>query len=317
MPEDGRKSRKIGFNKQNFERKEFQALWHRINHKAVYQVEFDSQELISKCVRALDKHLKVASLSYTVEIGEQRGTLEAEQLRAGDGFTLTESRRDDEKVTINSQVQYDLIGEITEKTQLTRRTAASILTKITPETFAKFRLNPEQFITETARIINEEKATVVVEHLTYDTLSETFDSDIFTENQTKQDLSKAVGPLDKSVYEYVLPDSQTEGAFARDLDISSDVSVYTKLPRGFFIPTPVGNYNPDWAIAFVTGSVKHVYFVAETKGSMSSMQLRKIEETKIDCARKFFAELTKRENADITYDVVTDYSTLMSIVTTA
>ena len=119
------------------------------------------------------------------------------------------------------------------------------------------------------------------------------------------------------MYEYVLPDSQTEGAFARDLDISSDVSVYTKLPRGFFIPTPVGNYNPDWAIAFVTGSVKHVYFVAETKGSMSSMQLRKIEETKIDCARKFFAELTKRENADITYDVVTDYSTLMSIVTTA
>ena len=317
MPEDGRKSRKIGFNKQNFERKEFQALWHCINHKAVYQVEFDSQELISKCVRALDKHLKVTSLSYTVEVGEQRGTLDAEQLRAGDGFTLTESRRDNEKVTINSQVQYDLIGEITEKTQLTRRTAASILTKITPETFAKFRLNPEQFITETARIINEEKATVVVEHLTYDTLSETFDSDIFTENQTKQDLSKAVGPLDKSVYEYVLPDSQTEGAFARDLDISSDVSVYTKLPRGFFIPTPVGNYNPDWAIAFVTGSVKHVYFVAETKGSMSSMQLRKIEETKIDCARKFFAELTKRENADITYDVVTDYSTLMSIVTTA
>jgi type III restriction enzyme len=316
IPEDGRKSRKIGFNKRNFERKEFQALWHRINHKAVYQVEFDSQELISKCVRALDQHLKVASLSYTVEVGEQRGTLEAEQLRAGDGFTLTESRRDDEKVTISSQVQYDLIGEITEKTQLTRRTAATILTKITPETFAKFRLNPEQFITETARIVNEEKATVVVEHLTYDTLSETFDSDIFTENQTMQDLSKAVGPLKKSVYDYVLPIPQTEGSFARELDVSSNVAVYTKLPRGFFIPTPVGNYNPDWAIAFVEGEVKHVYFVAETKGSMSSMQLRKMEEVKIDCARKFFAELSKRDNSEVKYEVVTDYSTLMSIVTT-
>jgi type III restriction enzyme len=317
IPEDGRKSRKIGFNKKNFDRKEFQELWRRINHKAVYQVEFDSQELISKCVRSLDKHLKVASLSYTVEVGEQRDDLEADDLRSGEGFTKTESRQDSEKVMINSQVQYDVIGEITEKTQLTRRTVATILTKITPETFTKFRLNPEQFITEAARIINEEKATVVVEHLTYDSLTETFDSDIFTENQTKQDLSKAVGPLKKSVYDYVMPDSQAEGAFALDLDISSAVAVYTKLPRGFFIPTPVGNYNPDWAIAFVAGTVKHVYFVAETKGSMSSMQLRKIEETKIDCARKFFAELTKRDNANVTYDVVTDYAALMSLVTTA
>jgi len=317
LPEDGRKAKRIPFNKKNFERKEFQQLWNRINHKAVYQVAFDSEELVIKSVKALNKELKVASLSYTVEVGEQHATLEVDNLRAGQGFELKETRRAAETVTISSHVQYDLIGEITDKTQLTRRTAATILTRITPETFAKFRLNPEQFITEAARIINEEKATVVVEHLTYDTLSETFDTDIFTENQTKQDLSKAVGPLEKSVYEYVLPDSQAEGTFARDLDVSGEVAVYTKLPRGFFIPTPVGNYNPDWAIAFVSGSVKHVFFVAETKGSMSSMQLRKIEETKIDCARKFFTELTKRNNADVKYDVVTDYSTLMSIVTTA
>jgi type III restriction enzyme len=315
-PVDGRKARQIPFNQRNFERKEFQELWKRINHKAVYQVEFDSAELVTKCVRELDKHLKVASLSYTVEVGEQLETLEADDLRSGDGFKLKESRREAERVSINSQVQYDLIGEITEKTQLTRRTAATILTRITPETFAKFRLNPEQFITESARIINEQKATVIVEHLTYDTIKETFDTDIFTGNQTKLDLSKAVGPLNKSVYEFVLPESEAEGTFARNLDVSAEVAVYTKLPRGFFIPTPVGNYNPDWAIAFVDGSVKHVYFVAETKGSMSTMQLRKIEETKIDCARKFFAELSKRDASEVRYEVVTDYSILMSIVTT-
>lgn len=316
-PENGRVAKRIPFNRKNFNRKEFQALWGRINHKAVYQVAFDSQELISKCVRALDEHLSVTSLSYTVEVGEQRASLDAEDLESKAGFTITERKQASERVSVSSQVQYDLIGEITDKTQLTRKTVAAILTSITPETFAKFRVNPEQFIIETARHINEQKATVVVEHLSYDTLDERFDTSIFTENQTKQDLRSAVGPLMKSVYEYVIPESKGEGDFAEQLDISAEVAVYTKLPRGFFIPTPVGNYNPDWAIAFVSGSVKHVYFVAETKGSLSSLQLRGVEETKIECARKFFAELTRKHREHVRYDVVTDYTQLMSLVTTA
>lgn len=317
IPEDGRVAKRIPFSKKNFDRKEFQALWHGINHRAVYQVEFDSDELIHKCVHALDNHLAVSTLSYTVEVGEQGGSLDADDLDARRGFALTETRRAHEGLSIGSQVQYDLIGELAEKTQLTRRTTASILSAVTPATFAKFRLNPEQFIIETARLINEQKATVVVEHLTYDALDESFDSSIFTENQTKQDLRSAVGPLEKSVYEYVIPDSKGEAAFAEQLDLSAEVAVYTKLPRGFFIPTPVGNYNPDWAIAFVDGSVKHIYFVAETKGSLSSLQLRGIEETKIECARKFFSELTKRGGSGVRYDVVTDYADLISLVTTA
>lgn len=317
QPEDGRVAKRIPFNKRNFERKEFQALWGQINHRAVYQVAFDSDELLRKCVYALDKHLAVASLTYTVELGQQTASLEAEDLVSRRGFNLTETRRAYESVSAESQVRYDLIGEVAEKTQLTRRTTAAILQGVTPETFAKFRLNPEQFITETARLINEQKASVVVEHLTYDTLDERFDTSIFTENQTKQDLRAAVGPLGKSVYEYVIPDSKGEAGFAEQLDVSAEVAVYTKLPRGFFIPTPVGNYNPDWAIAFVAGSVKHVYFVAETKGSLSSLQLRGVEETKIECARKFFAELTSRGGEDVRYDVVTDYAQLMSLVTTA
>jgi type III restriction enzyme len=214
-------------------------------------------------------------------------------------------------------VKYDLLGEIAEKTQLTRRSCAAILTGVQPGTFAKFRQNPEQFITETARIVNEQKATVIVEHLTYDPLEGRYDSSIFTENQTAQDLSKAGDKLKKSVYEYVVTDSKVERSFVEKLDVSDEVVVYSKLPRGFFIPTPVGDYNPDWAIAFrddVT-QIKHVYFVAETKGSMSTLQLKGVENAKIECARKFFASLNaKAENEAMKYDVVDSYDSLLQLV---
>jgi type III restriction enzyme len=206
---------------------------------------------------------------------------------------------------------------VPEKTQLTRHTCAAILTGINPGTFAKFKQNPEQFITEAARLINEQKATVIVEHLTYDPLDNRYDSAIFTENRTAQDLSKAGDKLKKSVYEYVVTDSKVERSFVEKLDVSDEVVVYSKLPRGFFIPTPVGDYNPDWAIAFRddTTKIKHVYFVAETKGSMLTLQLKGVENAKIECARKFFASLNdKSEHDGVRYDVVNDYGTLLQLV---
>ncbi|AUH68634.1 MULTISPECIES: type III restriction-modification system endonuclease [Gordonia] len=316
VPADDRKPKKIPLNEANFARKEFQALWNRINHKAVYQVEFDSNELIRKCIQSLDTHLNVAAMQYVIHEGAQRGALEADDLAKGTGFTVSDTRTEVETATAGSQVKYDLLGEITEKTKLTRRTVAAILRGITPATFAKFRLNPEQFITETARLINEQKATAIVDHLTYDALEDRFDSAIFTENQTKQDFARAGEKLKKHVYEYVITDSKIERDFVTELDTSSEVAVYAKLPRGFFIPTPVGDYNPDWAIAFTEGSVKHVYFVAETKGSLSTLQLKGIEEAKIKCAREFFNSLNKKNGQDITYNVVTDYTELMQLVTT-
>ncbi|MCX6499547.1 MAG: DEAD/DEAH box helicase family protein [Arthrobacter sp.] len=315
LPIDARKPKKIPLNEANFAKKEFQALWGRINHKAIYQVEFDSQELIRKCIEVLDKHLNVTAMQYVVQAGEQRESLEAGDLTSGVGFTVSSTKTHTESVTAGSQVKYDLLGEITEKTQLTRRTVAQILGGVAPGTFAKFRLNPEQFITEAARLINEQKATVIVEHLTYDALEDRFDSAIFTENQTKQDLTHAGSTLTKHIYDYVVTDSKIERAFVTELDTSTEVAVYAKLPRGFFIPTPVGDYNPDWAIAFTEGSVKHVYFVAETKGSLSTLQLKGIEDAKIECARKFFASLNEKNGDDVTYDVVTDYSELMQLVT--
>lgn len=314
LPNDGRKPKRIPLNEENFAKKEFKELWNRINHKAVYQVEFDSAELIDKCVAALDIHLNVTAMQYVVQSGEQRAALDPEDLAAGVGFTVSSTSTHAESVSAASQVKYDLLGEITEKTQLTRRTAGAVLGRVKPATFAKYRQNPEHFITEAARLINEQKATVIVQHLTYDTLAERHETAIFTANQTRQDFAKAGEKLKKHIYDYVVTDSKGERAFVTELDTSNEVVVYAKLPRGFFIPTPVGDYNPDWAIAFQEGAVRHVYFVAETKGSLSSMQLRGVEEAKIQCARKFFAELNRKHDENVTYDVVTDYSQLMQLV---
>jgi type III restriction enzyme len=314
---DGRKPKKIPLNEKNFAKKEFQELWSRINYKAVYQVAFDSTELIRNCIWALDHSLKVSAMQYIVQKGVQIAALEAEQLAAGEGFKVTTSKIEESSLSARSTVQYDLLGEIAEKTQLTRRTCSAILTGVLPTTFANFKQNPEQFITEAARLINEQKATAIVEHLTYDPIDDRYDVSIFTENQTAQDLSTAGDKLKKSVYEYVATDSKVERRFVTELDVSEEVAVYAKLPRGFFIPTPVGNYNPDWAIAFHDGKVKHVYFIAETKGSLSTLQLKGAEQAKIECARKFFASLNEKKGNDVKYDVVTDYSELMALVSSA
>ncbi len=314
LPADGRKPKRIPLNAANFGKKEFQELWRRINHKAVYQVEFDSRELIAKCIEALDKQLHVVSLQYVVQVGQQNAVADADSMAKGTTFTVSNTTTHSESASASSQVKYDLLGEITEKTCLIRRTASDILQGVQPGTFKKYRQNPEQFITETARLINEQKASVIVEHLTYDTLAQRYDTAIFTDNQTKQDFTRAGARLTKHIYDYVVTDSKVERDFVTELDTSSEVVVYAKLPSGFFIPTPVGNYNPDWAIAFQEGSVKHVYFVAETKGSLSSMQLRGVEQAKIDCARKFFASLSEKNGRAVRYDVVTDYSTLRGLV---
>ena len=311
--DDGRKPKTNPLN-ANFEKKEFQELWARINRKAVYRVEFDSVELIRKCVSALDSELRVTPLQYTVQIGVQNDGLTDNQIRSGDGFTVTNTTTEDGG-SIHSLVTYDLVGKVSENTQLTRDTAATILGQIAPAVFEQFTKNPEHFISEASRIIAEQKAAMVIERLAYDEVDERYDVDIFTANQTGQDFSRATAKLRNHVYDYAITDSDVERDFVNELDTSSEVVVYSKLPRGFLIPTPVGDYNPDWAISFKAGSVRHIYFVAETKGTMSSMQLREIERTKIECARKFFEKISQKIIADsVKYDVVTDYGKLMELV---
>ncbi|MCW5715746.1 MAG: DEAD/DEAH box helicase family protein [Bauldia sp.] len=311
--EDGRKPKTNPLN-DNFEKREFQELWRRINQKAVYRVEFDSGELIRKCVSALDSQLRVTPLQYTIQTGIQGDGLTDEQLKAGDGFALTGSTTE-RGGSIHSLVKYDLLGKIAENTELTRKTAAEIMTGIQASVFGQFKENPEHFIAEASRIIAEQKAAMVIERLAYDGLAEVYDVQIFTANQAGQDFSKASVKLKRHVYDYVVTDSDIEKNFVGQLDAASEVVVYAKLPRGFLIPTPVGDYNPDWAISFKEGSVKHIYFVAETKGTMSSLKLREIENSKIACARKFFDEIGRRVSEDrVKYDVVTSYEKLMDIV---
>ncbi|MBP6718406.1 MAG: DEAD/DEAH box helicase family protein [Rhodoferax sp.] len=306
---DDRKA-KINPLNANFDKAEFKALWNRINRKAAYTVEFETPELVAKCVKALEAELKVSPMQYTVVAGEQLETATYDGIRQGESFKVTESSTDLHRASAHSAVKYDLIGRLATETQLTRSTVASVLQGITPAVFSQYRTNPEDFMQKAARLMNEQKATVIVEHIAYDPTGDTHTMDIFTQDKARQDFSKAV-KANHHIYDYVFTDSKNERDFVRELDASTEVVVYAKLPRGFFIPTPVGNYNPDWAIAFQEGKVKHVYFVAETKGSMSSMDLRKIEESKIECARKFFAKITSEQ---VKYDVVDGYGKLMELV---
>lgn len=305
----------------NFEKREFQKLWNKINRKAVYQVNFSSEELINNAISAINEHLYVTPLQYTIEVGDQSEKITEEQLNQGRGFEVRETDRLLHNAPIQSSVPYDLIGEIAEDTKLTRKSVCAILQGIAADKFALFKVNPEQFISEVARIIKEEKATATIQQLSYDLIDETYESDIFTQNQVINDFSKVVENLKKHVYDFASTDSKVERAFIKELDTSNDIEVYAKLPRGFTIPTPLGTegYNPDWAIAFKEGTVKHVLFVAETKGSMSTMQLKKIEEAKIECAKKFFERLEQEVESDddaekVKFNMVASYSDLLKVV---
>lgn len=286
---------------ENFAKKEFQTLWNYINHKYAYTVSFDSDELIQKAVKAIDDGMYVAELTYVRTTGSQ-----GESLDFNEGKTKTSTLR----TSGGSNAQYDLIGKICQGTTLTRKTVVKILKGIRPDVFAMFKRNPEDFIGKAVRLINEQKATVIVDDITYNvTEQEPYGSDIFTVD--KVDFGRAV-KADKHITPYVVTDSDTEKKFAVDLERSDgEVCVYAKLPRSFKIPTPVGDYSPDWAIAFYEGSVKHIYFVAETKGSMESLQLKKVESAKISCAKKLFARLN---NGKVHYDVADTYQHLMEIM---
>jgi len=311
--DDGRKPKRNPLN-DNFHKAEFQALWSRINRKAVYQVEFDTDELIGKCVGALNRELRVTKLQYTVQTGIQADQVTDEQLKDGTGFKVTRNETV-KAASARSAVKYDLLGKIAESTDLMRRTVAAILSAVEPSIFAQYPANPEQFIAEASRLIKEQKAGHLIEQLVYDPIDDRYEADIFTAAEVGQDFTRASDRLKNHVFDYCITDSAVERAFVGDLDTSAEVEVYAKLPRGFLIPTPVGDYNPDWAIVFRAGSVKHIYFVAETKGSMSSLALRDLERAKIECARKFFATLSESNpTPNVKYDVADSFARLMQVV---
>jgi len=297
---------------ENFAKKEFQELWNKLKVKTAYKVSFDTTELIKNSVLAIDNELKVRQVTITIVIGAQdENDLTETTLRR------SEALRRDTRITeyadsLLGSVKYDIVADIAKNTHITRKSSASILSGISIDKFAQFKVNPEDFIKQVSRIINEQKATTLINNITYHTLTEEYTDDIFTVNNFNGSLKENVLEVKRHIYDYVKTDSQVERVFAKALEeADQEVVVYAKLPNGFKIPTPIGNYNPDWAIVFNVENTKHVYFIAETKGSMSTMQLNKSEALKIEYARKHF-ELLESEN--VRYGVVDSYENLLNIL---
>ena len=316
MIQDGNET-KVSDNplNDNFYKAEFKRLWNLIQHKYAYTVEFDGEELARKAIVHIDDKMFVTRLQYTVTTGQQESDFTAAKLKSGAGFVAEKSRTYTLNGGAGTAVKYDVIGKIAAGAKLTRRTAAKIVAGVRPTVFAMLQNNPEEFIAKTIRLINEEKAAMIVEEITYNRTEGVYDSAIFTAEKNS-DFSRAYHAK-KNVQSYLFADGyakdgkSVERRMAEKMDTADEVCVYAKLPKGFHIPTPVGNYSPDWAIAFNKGMVKHIFFIAETKGTMESLKLKPIEQAKIKCAKKLFAHLS---DDDVVYHEVDSYQSLLDIM---
>ena len=318
-PEDARKNTvEITLDKGKLNSKAFQKLWSSINHESYYVVDFDEDELVEKAVKELNATLRVSKIYFKVERGEQTKNIDSkDQLESGEAFIRKDTVREEAEPFVamraSPSVRYDLVGKIATETDLTRKAITKILVGLEKDIFDQFGDNPEEYIIRASNIINEQKATVIIEHITYNKLTSTFDTKIFTEPDLKKGrLGINAMEAKRHLYDYVIYDSTNECNFASELEKhNQEVEVYVKLPRGFYINTPVGKYNPDWAIAFYEDKVKHIYFVAETKGDMSTMELREIEKAKVYCARKHFRAIS---GENVKYSVVDTYDNLWKLV---
>ena len=314
LPENARdKNVELQVDSEKLAMPEFKALWDKISPKSVYVVDFDTEELVKKAISSLNHNLRVSQIFFKVEMGTMNEIQSKEALLEGTSFVKmqTDIHNSQRQIKAKNSVKYDLVGKLVDETVLTRKAVVEILMGIEEVIFNLFKDNPEEFIIKAANLINDEKATAIIQHITYNMLDERYDTDIFTEPTIKGKLGVNAMKARRHLYDHIVYDSTNERDFAADLDTSTDVAVYVKLPDSFYISTPVGRYNPDWAIAFYEGTVKHIYFVAETKGSMRSMQLRQIEESKIHCAREHFKAIS---NGNVVYDVIDSYSALLERV---
>lgn len=290
----------------------FKKLWAQINAKSAYKVVFDENELIGNSVKALAGNLKIGDATVTVTTGSLDNANSKDDFKAEKAFKVVDTETHTLSPAGSGMVKYDLLGKLVEETGLTRLAIAKILTAIPEDVFNQFRKNPEDFILRAAAIINAEKADLVIQHITYNKIDSRYTEDIFTGHGLRGRLGKNAIRTDRHLYDYLVYDSDTERRFAEELESrKTEVELYIKLPKNFYISTPMGKYNPDWAISFYEGAVRHVYFVAETKGSLESCELRKIEDVKIDCARRHFAAISSDR---VKYGVVTSYGDLLKLI---
>lgn len=304
---DARNKTTLNLDHEKFASKEFKSLWEKINAKTYYTVSFNEEKLIESCVNSLNRQLRVSQTLVVITDGylstTKQNTPEMKRL-VGKQVVLEE--------VAAKNVTFDLIGEIATSTRLTRKTVATILQHIEPVVFKLFATNPEEFIREAIKLIDEQKASTIIEHITYDKLDETWNAEeIFVDATIGGEYGKNVSDAKKHLYDKLRYDSSTEKTLGEELDVADTVELYVKLPSGFYINTPMGKYNPDWAIAFREGSVKHIYFVAETKGDTSELQLREVEKAKIECARRHFSVISSDK---VKYSAVGSFAELMKVV---
>lgn len=295
----------------NFYKKEFQDLWNKINVKSSYEVDFDSSELIEKSIKALNDKLVISKMRVRITEGEQRNTMSVNQLRKDDTMYSINTRNEVYDDFVPVSTKYNLIGSVATDTGLTRHTIIEILKNIRQDVFEQFKYNPEEFIRRASNLINEEKATTIIDGITYNKIEDKYSNEIFTDNNLSGKLGVNALGVEKHIYDYVITDSEVEMEFARKLE-QGEVTIYAKLPNGFKIRTPFGNYNPDWALVFDNKDIKYIYFIAETKGSMQSAQLKGAEKGKIECAKKHFKSISE---GTVKYDVVNTYEHLIDLVT--
>jgi len=318
-PENARKNNvEVTLDRAKMNSRAFQELWSRINRKSYYFVNFNEADLIKNSIAELDARLLVPEIYVKITRGKQAETIESKaQLQAGEAFVPAEATREvaasDYAMSASSSVRYDLVGNITAETGMTRKAAAAILAGIKSCVFKQFGKNPEAFILRAANIINEQKALAIIENITYGKLTTHFGEEILTEPTPRKGvLGESALPTKRHLYDYVIYDSTAERTFATQLEAhSQEVDVYVKLPKGFYISTPFGKYNPDWAIAFYEGKVKHIYFVAETKSTAIPTELRQVEDAKAHCAREHFRAISGQ---NVKYDIVDSYERLWELV---
>jgi type III restriction enzyme len=308
MVSDDRKKTTLNLNKEKFASKEFKNLWAKINSKTYYTVSFNEQKLIDSCVGAFNSKLRVSKTHIVITEGYLKAT---KQDQSPEMKKLIGREVALEDIASNN-VTFDLIGEIASATRLTRKTAAAILQNIEPVVFKLFKANPEEFIRETIKLINQQKASTIIEHITYDKLKEKWNAEeIFVDPTIIGEYGKNVVDAREHLFDKLRYDSTIEKDFAGELDVADSVELYVKLPSGFYINTSMGKYNPDWAITFKQGSVKHSYFVAETKGDTSDIQLREVEKAKIECAHRHFSVIS---SDTVKYSAVSSYAELLTKV---
>ena len=275
--------RPITLNKQVFIGEDFKALWDKIKFKTVYRVDFDSAKLVEQCAEEIKKSLVVGKPKFTYKIAK----VEISEA----GVTGVEQATQHYTADLLDYAMPDVVGYLQEETNLTRRSIVDIL--INSGRLESFKTNPQKFIEQATAIIKIQMRLFITDGIKYQKIgnNQFFAQELFETEELMGYLNKNMIEAKKSVYDHVVYDSDIEQQFATSCEKNTDIKVYAKLPSWFKIDTPLGSYNPDWAILVNKDDQEKLYFVVETKGSLLSSELRPIEQAKIDCGAKHFEAL--------------------------